>query len=64
MSFKFLIGIFTGIYIAQAYPSEIPNVTYIVNGIKKDIKSKFIEYSFESEDNSKDNNKDNKKDKK
>ncbi len=43
--FRFLLGVCTGIYITQAYSSQIPNITFIVDGFYHDIQKKLKEYS-------------------
>jgi hypothetical protein len=43
--FRFLVGVTTGVYIAQTYPKEVPNITKIVDGVAKDVKEKITEYT-------------------
>jgi len=41
---KFFAGVLTGIYLAQTYPKELPNVQKVVDGFVQDIKKKLQEY--------------------
>ena len=45
--FRFFGGVITGVYIAQAYPKEVPNITKIVDGAAKDLKDKLEQYKKE-----------------
>ncbi len=43
--FKFIGGFISGIYIAQEFRDQVPDITKIVNGIKNDIVKKIDEYN-------------------
>ncbi len=38
--FKFIAGFITGVYAAQQFKNQIPDITKIVNGIVKDVENK------------------------
>jgi len=42
---KFISGFISGVYVAQEFKKEVPDITKIVNGIRDDIKKKMDEYN-------------------
>lgn len=44
---RYFAGFISGIYIAQQFKEDIPDLTKIINGFKKDIIQKIKEYNNE-----------------
>lgn len=44
---KFVAGFITGVYVAQQFKYQIPDITKVVNGVKDDIVKKVDEYNKE-----------------
>lgn len=42
---QFITGFLSGIYVAQQFKDQVPDITKIVNGFKNDIHKKFDEYN-------------------
>lgn len=42
---KFATGFVAGVYAAQEFKSQIPDITRVVNGVKDDIVKKINEYN-------------------
>ena len=42
---RFFAGFISGIYTAQQFKGDIPDLTKIINGLKKDILQKVKEYN-------------------
>ncbi len=43
--FKIALGFIGGVYVAQEYKKEIPDITMVINGIKSDMNKKYDEYT-------------------
>ncbi len=42
---KYVVGFITGVYVAQQFRDQVPDITKVINGIKSDVETKINEYN-------------------